>query len=151
MFSVVLLQFPILWKLFDPRSVPRNRHFAILILSNLEIVQLKHFSTYIIISPSGSGTRLGRKLSVCLRHGIMGRKLTDGGLLRYRKWVPQQLGDIIIQGSGDSRPMGARHSNTAANHNTTHFLVWSTGPLLNFFGRPHGNLFLNFLPIVLCF
>ena len=29
--------------------------------------------------------------------------------------------------------MGAWHSNTAANHNSTHFLVWSTGPLLIFF------------------
>ena len=46
----------------------------------------------------------------------MGRKLTNGGLLRYRKWVPQQLEDVIKQGSGDSRPMGARHGNTAANH-----------------------------------
>ena len=67
----------------------------------------------------------------------MGRKLTDGGLLRYRKWVPQQLGDVIKQGSGDSRPMRARHGDTAANHNSTHFFgvvdrtlthfFWSTG------------------------
>ena len=27
-------------------------------------------------------------------HGIMGRRFPDGGLLRYRKWVPQQLGDV---------------------------------------------------------
>ena len=36
----------------------------------------------------------------------MGRRLPDGGLLRYRKWVPQQLGDVNEQGSGNSRPMG---------------------------------------------
>ena len=29
------------------------------------------------------------------RHGIMGRRFPDGGLLRYRKWVPQQLGDVV--------------------------------------------------------
>ena len=49
-------------------------------------------------------------------HGIMGRRFTDGGLVRYRKWVPQQLGDVNKQWSGDSRPMGARHGDTAANH-----------------------------------
>ena len=32
---------------------------------------------------------------VCLLHGIMGRRFPDGGLLRYRKWVPQQLGYVI--------------------------------------------------------
>ena len=46
--------------------------------------------------------------------------------------------------------MGARHGNTATNHNSTHFFVWSTGPLLIFFGRPDGKLFLSFLPILLC-
>ena len=49
-------------------------------------------------------------------HGIMGRRFPDGGLLRYRKWVPQQLGDVNKQESGDSRPMGAWHGDTAANH-----------------------------------
>ena len=29
-------------------------------------------------------------------HGIMGRRFPDGGLLRYRKWVTQQLGDVIV-------------------------------------------------------
>ena len=29
-------------------------------------------------------------------HGIMGRRFPDGELLRYRKLVPQQLGDVII-------------------------------------------------------
>ena len=49
-------------------------------------------------------------------HGIMGRRFPDGGLLRFRKWVPQQLGDVNKQWSGDSRPMGAWHGDTAANH-----------------------------------
>ena len=26
----------------------------------------------------------------------MGRRFPDGGLLRYRKLVPQQLGDVIV-------------------------------------------------------
>ena len=29
-------------------------------------------------------------------HGTMGRMFPDGGLLRYRKWVPQRLGDVIV-------------------------------------------------------
>ena len=37
---------------------------------------------------------------------------------------------------------------TAANHNSTHFLVWSTGPLLIFFGRPDWKFYGNLLPIV---
>ena len=49
-------------------------------------------------------------------HGIMGRRFPDGGLLRYRKCVPQQLGDVNKQESGDSRPIGARHGDMAANH-----------------------------------
>ena len=39
-----------------------------------------------------------------------------GGLLRHRKLVPQQLGDVNKQESGDSRPIGAQHGDTAANH-----------------------------------
>ena len=46
----------------------------------------------------------------------MGRRFPDEGLLIYRKWVPQKLGDVNKQGSGDSRPIGAQHGNTAANH-----------------------------------
>ena len=49
-------------------------------------------------------------------HGIMGRRFTDGGLLRCRKWVPQELGDVNKQGSRDSRPIGVWHGVTAANH-----------------------------------
>ena len=46
----------------------------------------------------------------------MGGRFPDLGLLRYRKWVPQQLGDVIKQESGDSRPMGAQHGNTAGSY-----------------------------------
>ena len=46
----------------------------------------------------------------------MGRRFPDGGLLRYRIWVPQQLGDVNKQGSGDSPPIGAQHGDMAANH-----------------------------------
>ena len=67
----------------------------------------------------------------------MGRKLTDGGVAEIQKMSPQQLGDVIKQWSGESQPMGARHGDTAANHNSTHFFgvvdwtlthcFWSTG------------------------
>ena len=33
-----------------------------------------------------------------------------------KKWVPQQLGDVNKQGSGDSWPIGARHGDTATIH-----------------------------------
>ena len=33
-----------------------------------------------------------------------------------QKMSPQQLGDVNKQESGDSRPLGARHGDTAANH-----------------------------------
>ena len=46
--------------------------------------------------------------SVCLNHGIMGRRFPDGGLLRYRKWVPQQLGDVIVV--TNSPPIGLMRS-----------------------------------------
>ena len=41
-------------------------------------------------------------------HGIMGRRFQDGGLLRYRKWVPQQLGDVIVV--TNSPPIGHMRS-----------------------------------------
>ena len=37
---------------------------------------------------------------VDLIHGIMGRKLTDGGLLRYRKWVPNNWEMLSNKGVG---------------------------------------------------
>ena len=41
-------------------------------------------------------------------HGIMGRRFPDWGLLRYRKWVPQQLGDVIAV--TNSPPIGLMRS-----------------------------------------
>ena len=41
-------------------------------------------------------------------HGIMGRRFPDGGLLRYRKLVPQQLGDVIVV--TNSHPIGLMRS-----------------------------------------
>ena len=38
----------------------------------------------------------------------MGRRFPDGGLLRYRKWVPQQLGDVIVV--TNSPPIGHMRS-----------------------------------------
>ena len=61
------------------------------------------------------------------QHGIMGRRFPDGGLLSYRKWVPQQLRDVIKQGSGDSRPIGVRHGDTAANHTDLLYLLSGRG------------------------
>ena len=72
----------------------------------------------------------------------MGRRFADGGLLRYRKWVPQQLGDVAAdqweRGTATWPPI-----TTLLN-----FFVWSTRPLLNFFGQLDGKLFLSFLPII---
>ena len=41
-------------------------------------------------------------------HGIMGRRFPDVGLLRYRKLVPQQLGDVIVV--TNSPPIGHMRS-----------------------------------------
>ena len=41
-------------------------------------------------------------------HGIMGRRFPDGVLLRYRKCVPQQLGDVIVV--TNSPPIGHMRS-----------------------------------------
>ena len=38
----------------------------------------------------------------------MGRRFPDGGLLRYRKGVPQQLGDVIVV--TNSPPIGLMRS-----------------------------------------
>jgi len=56
-------------------------------------------------------------LILCLgRAWNNGKEVPRWGLLRYRKWVPQQLGEVNKQKSEDSRPMGVRHGYTAANH-----------------------------------
>ena len=87
-------------------------------------------------------------------HGIMGRRFPDGGLLRYRKWVPQQLEDINKQESGDSWPMGVRHGNTAANHTdllsvcgwTCVFAVQAWSNLWDLMAEPPLPLFHDFCP-----
>ena len=38
----------------------------------------------------------GGELDKMVYHGIMGMRFPDGGLLRYIKCVPQQLGDVIV-------------------------------------------------------
>ena len=45
-----------------------------------------------------------------------GKETYRWGVAEIQKMSPQQLGDVIKQWSGESRPMGARHGNTAANH-----------------------------------
>ena len=55
---------------------------------------------------SSAGTAVHCK--VALIHGIMGRRFPNGGLLRYRKWVPQQLGDVIVV--TNSPPIGHMRS-----------------------------------------
>ena len=58
-------------------------------------------------------------------NGIMGRRFRDGGLLRYRKWVPQQLGDVIVV--TNSPPIGHMRSQLT-NHQVGIVLdvqVWS--------------------------
>ena len=38
------------------------------------------------------------------------------GVAEIQKMSPSKLGDENKQGSGDSRPIGAQHGNTATNH-----------------------------------
>ena len=78
--------------------------FCLELQTILQFSQLQRRPYYLLLVGSG------------YYHGIMGRRFPDGGLLKYRKWVPQQLGDVNKQGSGDNRPIGARHGDTAANH-----------------------------------
>ena len=73
-------------------------------------------------------------------HGIMGRRFPDGGSLRYRKWVPQQQGDVNKQGSGDSRPIGGESVTTITSPS-----CWGTR-FLYLSNPPSGNL----LPIFPC-
>ena len=47
-------------------------------------------------------------------HGIMGRRFPAGGLLRYRKWVPQQLGDVIVV--ANSPPIGLMRCKLTNHH-----------------------------------
>ena len=65
-------------------------------------------------------------------HGIMGRRFPDGGLLRYRKWVPQQLGDVIVV--TNSPPIGQLSPLpclfTSPSCWGTHFLYLSKHPHL---------------------
>ena len=58
-------------------------------------------------------------------HGIMGRRFPDGGMLRYRKLVAQQLGDVIVV--TNSPPIGHMRSQLT-NHQVEIVLairVWS--------------------------
>ena len=48
-----------------------------------------------------------------------GKEVPRWGVAEIQKRSPstfQQLGDVNKQGSGDSRPIGALHGDTAANH-----------------------------------
>ena len=47
-------------------------------------------------------------------HGIMGTGIPAGGLLRYRKWVPQQLGDVIVV--ANSPPIGLMRCKLTNHH-----------------------------------
>ena len=52
-----------------------------------------------------------------------GKEVPIWGVAEIQKMSPSTTGRCSRQGSGDSRQMGARHDDTAANHNSTHFLV----------------------------
>ena len=58
-------------------------------------------------------------------HGIMGTGIPVGGLLRYRKLVPQQLGDVIVV--TNSPPIGLMRSQLTNHQVGTVFAVcvWS--------------------------
>ena len=55
-----------------------------------------------------------RQIRVTLDHGIMGTGIPAGGLLRYRKWVPQQLGDVIVV--ANSPPIGLMRCKLTNHH-----------------------------------
>ena len=78
-------------------------------------------------------------------HGRMGRRFPDGGVAEIQKMSPSTTGRC-------SRHAADQWERSTATRQTITtlliFLVWSTGPLLNFFGRPDGKLFLSFLPII---
>ena len=63
-------------------------------------------------------------------HGIMGRRFLDGGLLRYRKWVPQQLRDVIVV--TNSPPIGHMRSQLT-NHQVG--IVLDQCPKLRYFSN----------------
>ena len=94
-----------------------SAHYALTVPRSIfkcsEEVALCYAAMHLFVSLSG---KEAWSFLAAIIHGIMGRRFPDGGLLRYRKWVPKQLRDVNIQWSGDSQPMGARHGDTAANH-----------------------------------
>ena len=60
-------------------------------ICKLHFTSLSHFTLFHLWPRSEEHWTLRSAPPV---HGIMGRRFPDGGLLRYRKWVPQQLGDV---------------------------------------------------------
>ena len=52
--------------------------------------------------------------NIYLTHGIMGTGIPAEGLLRYRKWVPQQLGDVIVV--ANSPPIGLMRCKLTNHH-----------------------------------
>ena len=120
--------------LVQPRLV--STWVSIVIIVMIVTLSSDSHSTKTIENRKRLEVRRSTKNQCCKRsiHGIMGRRFPDGGLLRYRKWVAQQLGDVNKQGSGDSRLMGARHGSQSqlysffgvVDRTLTHFF-WSTG------------------------
>ena len=79
-----------------------------------------HWSTFIIfLFNINNHFPLDLQISVSCHydqcgHGIMGRRFPDGWLLRYRKWVPQQLGYVIVV--TNSPPIGLMRSQLTNHH-----------------------------------
>ena len=76
-------------------------------------------SWHILIHPDTSWHMISENivqtlLVYTLLHGIMGRRFPDGRLLRYRKWVPLQLGDVIVV--TNSPPIGLTSHEISAHH-----------------------------------
>ena len=66
------------WEIYNFSVVKRHQHTGITILGCCCVVQ-------------------------CCSMSWNGRRFLDGRLLRYRKWVPQQLGDVIVVTNSPSR------------------------------------------------
>ena len=56
-----------------------------------------------------------------------GKEVPRWGVAELQKMSPSTSCHVIKQGSGDSRPMGARHGGTAANHTDLLYLTCRRG------------------------
>ena len=125
-----------------------NQEHSSLCISVCKTQLLTHYQST-TVSENSEFTIHNSLKEKCLIHGIMGRRFPDGGLLRYRKWVPQQLGDVIVV--TNSPPIGHMRSKLT-NHQVGIVLdvqAWSEKLFYTSrCGRKNRKLSGNLLPII---